>query len=142
MKLKVIFENHKTNDDKHIIKGSVGILCKDYARYGYGEPFRVVGKGVAKCNPSDDYDEKYGRALAISRAYADAYQQVYNKLRNDMNKINNHYDQLLDKLHDCIYFEERSIQRLSSGINIYGSKNVNNTIQVPKKFMNSLFNKK
>lgn len=139
MKLKVIFENHKVDGNEYLIKGSVGIECTDYNRYNYGEPFKVIGKGVAKCNPSDAYDEKYGRSLAISRAYADAYRQIYNKIDEAANKVSNHYNQLLNKISDCIYFEERSIHRLIDGVDIHNSnkEDVNS-----KHSLFRIFNKK
>lgn len=122
MKLNVVFENHKVDKENYVIKASVGIWCGKYGiDYYSGIPFKVIGKGIAKCNPTDKFDEKYGRNLAISRAYADAYQQIFNKLKRDINRIDNHYGQLLCKLHDCITSEENSISRLAAGVDIYRS---------------------
>lgn len=122
MKLKVIFENCKICKDQHVIKGYVTICCENYNKYDYYDSFRVIGKGIAKCNPTDEYDEKYGRNLAISRAYADAYRQIYEKLKKHLDKTAYYYSQLLCKVSDCINSEKHSIERLAEGIDIYRDK--------------------
>lgn len=50
-------------------------------------------KGVAKLNPTDAFDEKIGKKVALAKAEADAYKQCYNFTRK---LVNDYAKELLD----------------------------------------------
>ena len=82
-----------------------------------GEPYRVVAvstyegktvRGVAKCDPRDNFDMELGKQLAaarcnqkIARKRVNRASKQYNKAENAVEKANKHMTAMTEYLHDA-----------------------------------------